>query len=67
MGLFCHTLHHALSSTLTSALWPRTSFVPGLEEIAALKQQLAKTYISLGVLELRGVLSMPGLRMNSGL
>jgi riboflavin biosynthesis pyrimidine reductase len=33
------TPHYVLSSPLTSALWPRTSFVRGLEEIAALKQQ----------------------------
>ena len=29
------TPHYVLSSTLTSALWPRTSFVRGLEDIAA--------------------------------
>ena len=37
-----HTPHYVLSSTLTSALWPKTSFVRGLEEIAALKQQPGK-------------------------
>jgi dihydrofolate reductase len=31
-----------LSTTLTSALWPRTSFVRGLDEIVALKQQSGK-------------------------
>jgi dihydrofolate reductase len=36
------TPHYVLSSTLTSALWPRTSFVRGLEEVAALKQQPGK-------------------------
>src|SRR5512135_1586175 len=35
-----HTPHYVLSSTLTSALWPKTSFIRGLKEIAVLKQQL---------------------------
>jgi dihydrofolate reductase len=34
--------HYVLSSTLTSAHWPNTTFVRGLEEIAALKQQPGK-------------------------
>jgi dihydrofolate reductase len=33
------TPHYVLSRTLTSARWPHTSFLRGLEEIAALKQQ----------------------------
>ena len=33
-----HTPHYVLSSTLTSALWPKTRFVRGVEEVAALKQ-----------------------------
>jgi dihydrofolate reductase len=37
-----------LSSTLTSALWPKTSFVRGLEEIAALKQQPGKDIYLVG-------------------
>ena len=32
------TPHYALSSLLSSALWPKTSFVRGVEEVAALKQ-----------------------------
>ena len=36
------------SSTLTSALWPKTSFVRGLEEIAALKQQPGKDIYLVG-------------------
>jgi dihydrofolate reductase len=36
------TPHYVLSSTLTSALWPQTSFVRGLDEVAALKQQPGK-------------------------
>jgi dihydrofolate reductase len=36
------TPHYVLSSTLTSAVWPATRFVRGLDEIAALKQQPGK-------------------------
>jgi hypothetical protein len=36
------TPHYVLSSTLNSALWPKTTSVRGLEEIAALKQQPGK-------------------------
>ena len=42
------TPHYVLSSTLTSALWPKTSFVRGLEEIAALKQQPGKDIYLMG-------------------
>lgn len=42
------TPHYVLSSTLTSALWPNTSFVRGLEEIAALKQQPGKDIYLVG-------------------
>lgn len=42
------TPHYVLSSTLTSALWPRTSFVRGLEEIAALKRQRGKDIYLVG-------------------
>lgn len=42
------TPHYVLSSTLTSALWPRTSFVRGFEEIAALKQQPGKDIYLMG-------------------
>jgi dihydrofolate reductase len=42
------TPHYVLSSTLTSALWPRTSVVRGLEEIAALKQQPGKDIYLVG-------------------
>lgn len=37
-----------LSSTLTSSLWPGTSFVRGLEEIAALKQRPGKDIYLVG-------------------
>jgi dihydrofolate reductase len=33
------TPHYVLSNTLTSALWPKTSFVRGIEGVAALKRQ----------------------------
>ena len=42
------TPHYVLSSTLTSAVWPNTSFVRGLEEIAALKQQPGKDIYLVG-------------------
>jgi dihydrofolate reductase len=42
------TPHYVLSSTLTSALWPKTRFVRGLEEIAALKQQPGKDIYLMG-------------------
>ncbi len=42
------TPHYVLSSTLTSALWPNTSFVRRLEEIAALKQQPGKDIYLVG-------------------
>jgi dihydrofolate reductase len=43
-----HTPHYVLSSTLTSALWPNTSFLRGLHEIAALKQQPGKDIYLVG-------------------
>jgi dihydrofolate reductase len=42
------TPHYVLSRTLTSALWPNTSFVRGLEEIAALKRQPGKDIYLVG-------------------
>jgi dihydrofolate reductase len=42
------TPHYVLSRTLTSALWPMTRFVRGLEEIAALKQQPGQDIYLLG-------------------
>jgi len=43
-----HTPHYVLSNTLTSASWPQTSFVRGLDEIAALKQQRGKDIYLVG-------------------
>lgn len=42
------THHYVLSSTLTSALWPHTSFVRGLDEIAALKERPGKDIYLVG-------------------
>lgn len=42
------TPHYVLSSTLTSALWPTTRFVRGLDEITALKQQPGKNIYLVG-------------------
>jgi dihydrofolate reductase len=42
------TPHYVLSSKLTSALWPNTKFVRGLEEIAALKHQSGKDIYLVG-------------------
>ncbi len=42
------TPHYVLSRTLTSAIWPRTSFVRGLEEVAALKQARGKDIYLVG-------------------
>ena len=43
-----HTPHYVLSRTLTSANWPQTSFLRGLDEIAALKQQPGKDIYLVG-------------------
>src|SRR5262249_15999846 len=42
------TPHYVLSSTLKLALWPKTRFVRGLDEIAALKQQSGKNIYLVG-------------------
>jgi dihydrofolate reductase len=43
-----NTQHYVLSNTLTEAQWPNTSFVRGLEDIAALKQQPGKDIYLMG-------------------
>lgn len=40
--------HYVLSSTLTSANWPRTRFLRGLDEVAALKKQPGKDIYLIG-------------------
>jgi dihydrofolate reductase len=42
------TPHYVLSSTLTSAAWPNTSFVRGLDDIGGLKQQPGKDIYLIG-------------------
>ena len=42
------TPHYVLSNTLTSALWPKTSFIRKFEELAALKQQPGKDIYLMG-------------------
>src|SRR5215470_1351140 len=42
------TPHYVLSQKLTSAAWPKTRFVRGLEEIEALKRQPGKDIYLLG-------------------
>jgi dihydrofolate reductase len=55
------TPHHVLSSTLTSALWPKTRFVRRLEEIAALKQQPGKDIYLMGGVRITASLIDAGL------
>jgi dihydrofolate reductase len=38
-GFAARTRHYVLSSTMTTAQWPTTSFLRGLDEVAALKAQ----------------------------
>ena len=42
------TPHYVLSNTVTSAQWPMTSFLRGLEEVAALKQKPGKNIYLVG-------------------
>lgn len=42
------TPHYVLSNTLTSALWPKTRFIRGLRDVAALKQQPGKDIYLMG-------------------
>jgi dihydrofolate reductase len=50
-----------LSRTLTSAQWPKTSFVRGLDEIAALQQQPGKDIYLMGGAEITASLVDAGL------
>jgi dihydrofolate reductase len=43
-----HTPHYVLSSALTSATWPKTTFISKLEEIADLKQRQGKDIYLVG-------------------
>jgi len=42
------TPHYVLSNTMTSAQWPNTRFLRGLEDVAALKQQPGKDIYLIG-------------------
>jgi dihydrofolate reductase len=55
------TPHYVLSNTLTSAAWPNTSFVRGLDDIAALKQQPGKDIYLMGGAQITGSLIDAGL------
>jgi len=55
------TPHYVLSSTQTSALWPQTEFVRGLEEIAALKQRPGKDIYLMGGAQITASLVDAGL------
>ena len=46
--LAAQTPHYVLSSTLTSAQWPNTSFIRGVDEVAGLKQQPGKDIYLMG-------------------
>jgi dihydrofolate reductase len=59
---FCaRTPHYVLSSTLTSALWPKTRFLRGLDELAALKRQPGKDIYLVGGARTTGSLIEAGL------
>ncbi len=42
------TPHYVLSNTVTSALWPKTRFLRGIEDISALKQRPGKDIYLMG-------------------
>ena len=43
-----HTPHYVLSSTMTSAHWPNTQILRGMDELAALKQQTGQNIYLMG-------------------
>jgi len=56
-----HTTHYVLSNTLTTAAWPHTRFVRGLDDIAALKRQPGKDIYLVGGARTTGSLIEAGL------
>ena len=42
------TPHYVLSNTVTSALWPKTRFLHGIEDVSTLKQQPGKDIYLMG-------------------
>lgn len=55
------TPHYVLSSTLTSATWSNTSFLRGLDEVAALKRQPGKDIYLVGGAQVLATLIDAGL------
>ena len=55
------TPHYVLSRTLSSARWPTTKFLRGLEEVAALKRQPGKDIYLMGGAQIASSLIDAGL------
>ncbi|MEU1964420.1 dihydrofolate reductase family protein [Micromonospora sediminicola] len=55
------TPHYVLSRTLTGARWPRTTFLRGLDQVAALKQQPGKDIYLMGGAEITQACLAAGL------
>lgn len=55
------TPHHVLSRTLDSARWPTTTFLRGLDAVAALKQQPGKDIYLMGGADIASSLIDAGL------
>ena len=55
------TPHYVLSSNLTSALWPKTSFLRRIEDITALKQKPGKDIYLMGGARITASLIEAGL------
>ena len=54
-------MHYVLSRTLSSARWPTTKFLRGLEEVAALKRQPGKDIYLMGGAQIASSLIDAGL------
>jgi len=55
------TVHYVLSRTLTSALWQKTRFLRGIDDVAALKRQPGKDIFLMGGARVTGSLVDAGL------
>ena len=60
------TPHYVLSNTIQSASWPNTKFIRGLDDVAALKQQVGKDIYLVGGAKLRRLLLMPASSISCG-
>ena len=60
-GFAARTPHYVLSTSITSAEWPTTRFLRGIEEISALKQQSGKDIYLMGGAVITGSLLEAGL------